>query len=98
MTDEKSTGPVRSGGGDSTMRWVKYVFIGAAGGLVVGLAALLVVSLVYGEIIGLSPVDCAVFGCTLTMLLSQPVGAAGMVAGGVVGAVAGAILHYLSKR
>ena len=72
----------------------KYVLVGAAMGLVIAIVALLAVSAMYGDAIGLSVGSCAAFACTLTVLLSQPVGLAGMIAGALVGTAVAAIVSH----
>ncbi len=90
-----------SGNDLSLSRLAKYVLFGGVGGLLIGVGVLFVVAVLYGTAIGLSPGACAVFACSITMLLSQPAGFAGMVAGAAVGAVAGGIVyhaHHHSQR
>jgi hypothetical protein len=79
----------------SLRRLVKFVFLGGAAGLIVGIGALFVVAVLYGEAIGLSPGACALFACSATMLLSQPAGIAGMLSGAIVGLAAGAVVYYV---
>jgi hypothetical protein len=79
----------------SVPKFVRMVFAGGMAGLLIGLAALFVVALVYGEAIGLAPGACALFACSTTVWLSQAVGAAGMIVGAAVGAVAGGVVYYV---
>jgi hypothetical protein len=76
-------------------RLVTFVFWGCAAGLVAGVGMLFVLAVAYGEAIGLSPGACALFACSVTVLLSQPAGVAGMASGAAVGAVAGGIVYYV---
>lgn len=79
----------------SMLRWATYVLVGGAAGLVVGVGTLFVVAMLYGQAIGLAPANCLILSCVVTLLLSQPAGVAGMVAGGAAGAAAGGVMHYL---
>ncbi len=76
-------------------RWLRYLVLGGAAGFVVGVAALFVVAVLYGKAMGLSPAACTAAAVCLTLLLSQPAGLAGMVAGTTVGAAAGAVVYYV---
>jgi hypothetical protein len=78
--------------------WLRYVVVGCVAGLVICVASLFVVSVFYGAALGLSPLACAAASCVLTLLLSQPAGLAGMVAGATVGAVAGVVVWYARHR
>jgi hypothetical protein len=42
--------------------------------------------------------SCIVYGCVLTLLLSQAVGLPGMLAGGVVGALTGSVVGWAHHR
>jgi hypothetical protein len=77
-----------------TTRRATHVVVGGIVGLAVGVAALFVLVTLYGQAIGLAPANCAVLSCVLTLLLSQPVGILGMVAGATVGAVTGGVVHH----
>jgi hypothetical protein len=72
----------------------KYALFGGFAGLALGMGALIVTAILYGNGIGLSPQDCAVFACTMTMFLSQPVGIGGLVAGTAVGLMSGGVVYY----
>jgi len=74
--------------------WVRYAFWGSVAGLVVGLAALFVAAVSYGEALGLSLAACAAVGCTLTVLFSQPAALAGMLAGALVGVAIGVVVYH----
>jgi hypothetical protein len=76
-------------------RWAKYAFWGGAAGFAVGVGILFVMAVFYGEAIGLSSAACATFACVLTLLLSQPAGAGGMVVGAVVAALVGAVVYCI---
>lgn len=79
---------------DAALRWVKYVLAGGAAGMVIGILVLFVAALLFGESLGLAGGQCVLLGCALTLMVSQPVGAVGMLIGAAVGAVAGAVLHH----
>jgi hypothetical protein len=83
-----------AGSQGEVLRWARYVFFGGFAGLVIGIAVLFAVSLAYGALIGLPAGDCAALGCTMTAMLSQPAGVGGMLAGAVVGFIAGAVVHH----
>ncbi len=80
---------------DESLGRARYVFAGAAAGLATGIAVLFVVSLAYGATTGLSAAECAILGCTLTALFSQPAGIGGLVAGAVAGFLAGGVMHHV---
>ena len=61
-------------------------------GCVVGVGILFILTMLYGKAMGLAPVDCLLASCTLTLLLSQPMGIAGMTAGAIIGALTGAMV------
>lgn len=71
----------------------KYILFGGLAGFLVALAALFVVAVSIGQAAGLSVGGCAAFGCTLTVLLSQPIGLAGIVVGLAIGAAVGRVVH-----
>jgi hypothetical protein len=72
----------------------QYVVVGGAAGFAIAVGVLFLIGVLYGESIGLSPGACALFACSITMLLSQPAGIGGMVSGAVVGLIAGAIVYH----
>ena len=76
-------------------RTSRYVFAGAVAGVLASLAALLAASTAYAATTGLTPVGCAVFGTTMTVLLSQPVGLAGLVAGAAVGGICALVTRHV---
>jgi CHASE2 domain-containing sensor protein len=88
-----SIGPTHSA--NDVPRLGRYVFWGAVVGLIGGLGALFVVSVYYGETLGLAPASCVLLGCAMTVLLSQPAGLFGAVAGALCGAVCGFVAHYV---
>ena len=71
-----------------------YVFRGAVAGLVIGLATLLAATTSYAAMNGYEPVNCAVFGSTMTVLLSQPAGFAGLLVGAASGGVCALIARH----
>ena len=88
---------MQTGTGNKAPRWARNVFWGGVIGLAVGLATVFVLAVVYGEAIGLAPGACALFACDMTLLLSQPAGLGGVVAGAVAGAVVGGLAHVLHR-
>jgi hypothetical protein len=92
---EKDPGPGPGGPASVIPRWAKYAFWGGAAGMVAGVGTLFVMAVFYGEATGLSAVACATFACVLTLLLSQPAGLVGMVAGALVGAVVGGVVYCI---
>ena len=78
-------------------RWVRYTFAGGAIGFVSALAVLFIVTVFYGETLGMSVGGCVILGCTMTVMLSQPAGLFGMLLGFIVGAACGALVHHASK-
>lgn len=63
---------------------------GALTGLVTAIVATFVLALLDGGARGMDPLSCVVYGCALTLLLSQAVGIPAMLAGAGLGALAGA--------
>lgn len=92
-TTETSLAPVRKS--NVMHRWVMYAFVGGSAGCVVALLVLFGAAAGYGTALGFSLSACAVYACTLTALLSQPVGVIGMLIGATVGAVSGGVTHYV---
>ena len=76
----------------------RYVFAGAVSGVFAGLAALLAASTAYAATAGFTPVGCAVFGTTMTVLLSQPVGLAGLLAGAACGGMCALVAHHVNRQ
>lgn len=74
-----------------------YVFWGAVVGLIGGLGTLFVVSVYYGATLGLAPASCVLLGCAMTVLLVQPAGLIGVLAGAACGAVFGFAAHYVHR-
>lgn len=79
------------------VRVAKYILAGAAAGLVIGVATLFVVALLQGGILGLPTAARLSVAGVLTLLLSQPAGAAGMIAGATVGGIAGAVVSFVRR-
>jgi hypothetical protein len=75
---------------DRDTRVARFVLAGGAFGLLAALAVTFVLALLDGSARGLTPGSCIVYGCTITMLLSQPTGIGGMLAGAALGGAAGA--------
>jgi hypothetical protein len=72
------------------------------GGAVVGLVAAILITFVMalfdGQAQGMSAGSCVLYGCVLTVLLSQMAGFSGMAVGAGVGAAAGGIIHLIRDR
>ncbi len=88
-----SIGPNRTA--NDVPRLGHYVLWGAVVGAIGGLATLFVVTVYYGETLGLAPASCVLLGCAMTVLLSQPAGLLGLAAGAACGAVCGFVTHYV---
>jgi hypothetical protein len=67
-------------------------------GLVAAILITFVMALVDGQAQGMSAGSCVLYGCVLTVLLSQMAGFSGMAAGAGVGALAGGIVHFVHHR
>ena len=76
----------------------RYVFTGAVSGLLAGLAAMLAASTAYAATMGLPAAECAVFGTTMTVLLSQPVGLAGLLAGAACGGLFAVVARHVHQQ
>ena len=76
----------------------RYVFWGAVSGVFAGLAALLAASTAYAATAGLEPVGCMAFATTMTVLLSQPVGFAGLLAGAACGGIFALVAHHVNPQ
>jgi hypothetical protein len=88
----------RPGSADDLPGLAPYVFWGALVGLIAALVTVFVVSVGYAHTLGLAPASCAVTGCVMTVMLSQPAGLCGLAAGAASGAVCGLVGHYLRHR
>ena len=79
----------------------RYMLAGGLAGLVIGLAVTFVLALLDARAQGMSAGSCIVYGCVLTLLLSQAIGLPGMLAGGAVGALTGSLVglvhHHRSR-
>lgn len=76
----------------------RYMLAGGLAGLVIGLAVTFVLALLDARAQGMSAGSCIVYGCVLTLLLSQAVGLPGMLAGGAVGALTGTVVGWAHHR
>ena len=74
-------------------RRVHFVFWGAVIGLIAGLVTLATAATVYGFMTGLEPVNCAIFGTTMTVMLSQPTALVGLVLGAACGGLCALVAH-----
>ena len=86
-------GPNRSPNG--VPRMSRYVLWGAVIGVIGGLGTLFVVTAYYGHACGLTTGACVALGCAMTVLLAQPAGLLGLLAGAACGAVCGFVAHYV---
>ena len=79
---------------NNVSRLSRYVYWGAAVGVIGSLTMLFVVVFFYGQSLGLSAGECTLLGCVTTILLSQPVGIIGILAGGAVGMLCGVVGYW----
>ncbi len=73
------------------------MFRGAVIGTIVALAALFAGSTYFAAASGIETVNCAVFGCFVTVLLSQPAAIIGIAAGAALGGLCALVVHYAHK-
>ena len=73
----------------------KFVFRGAVTGLVIALATLATATTSYAAFNGLEPANCAVFGSTMTLWLSQPAALAGLVVGAACGGICALVARHV---
>jgi hypothetical protein len=73
----------------------RYVFVGAAIGLLSSLVMLFVASMYVGEIQGLRGAQDVEFSTLLAFLLSEAAGFFGLIAGALCGAICAGVAHYL---
>jgi hypothetical protein len=78
-------------------RWARYTFAGGVAGFVSALAVLFIITVFYGEVLGMGTESCLILGCAMTVMLSQPAGLFGMLLGIIVGSLCGVIGHHASK-
>lgn len=71
---------------------------GGLAGLVAGLVVTFVLASLDARARGVASGSCIVYGCVLTLLLSQAVGLPAMLAGGFVGALTGTAVGYVRHR
>jgi hypothetical protein len=79
-------------------RPVRYMFWGAGVGLLAAIAATFVMALFDGQAQGMTPGSCVLYGCVLTLLLSQMVGLTGMFVGAAAGALTGGVIGVAHDR
>ena len=77
---------------------VSCAYRGAAVGAVFGLVTLFVVVYVFGRDAGISQGDSAMLGSAMTLLLSQPAVAIGLLAGSVSGVIFGKICSRFHRH
>jgi hypothetical protein len=76
----------------------RYVFWGAAIGVASSLTMLFVIVFFYGQSIGLSVGECTLLGCVTTILLSQPAGIVGILAGAGAGVLCALVGYWHRHR
>jgi hypothetical protein len=91
--NESNAGSNNNGNGLS--RLSHFLYWGAGVGVVSSLTTLFVVVYLYGQSLGLSAGECTLLSCFMTILLSQPTGVIGIIAGAVIGALCGFIGHRI---
>lgn len=80
--------------GNNLARLARYLYWGAGVGVIGSIAMLFVIVFFYGQSMGLSAGECTVLSCVMTILLSQPAGIVGILAGAAIGALCGYIGHW----
>jgi hypothetical protein len=71
---------------------------GAIAGFIAAILITFVMTLIDGQAQGMSAGSCVVYGCVLTVLLSQMAGLSGMVVGAGAGALAGGAVYLAHDR
>ena len=66
--------------------------------MVGSLTMLFVIVFFYGQSLGLSVGECTLLGCVMTILLSQPAGIVGVLAGAGVGVLCGLMGYWHRHR
>jgi hypothetical protein len=82
---------------NNQIHWAKYILVGSVFGLVLSLVTLFIVALMSTQGMGMTNMSCMAYGCTLTMLLSQPAGVVGSLIGAGFGALFGLIIYTIHK-
>lgn len=82
-------------GNNGLTRLSHFLYWGAGVGVISSLTTLFIVVYLYGQSLGLSTGECTLLSCFMTLLLSQPTGVIGIIAGAVIGAICGFIGHRL---
>ena len=79
-------------------RPVRYMLWGGVAGFIAAIVITFVMALVDGQAQGMSAGSCVVYGCMLTLLLSQMVGISGMFVGAGAGALTGGAVYLVHDR
>ena len=87
-----------SNGNNGVSRLSRYIYWGAGIGVISSLAMLFVIVFFYGQSMGLSGGECTLLSCVTTILLSQPAGVVGILAGAGVGALCGGVGFWHRHR
>jgi hypothetical protein len=97
MTKSES-GAASNNGNNGTSKLTRYIFWGAGVGVFSSLAMLFVIVFFYGQSLGMTVGECTVLGCVTTILLSQPAGIVGILAGAGVGLLCGLAGYWHRHR
>lgn len=79
-------------------RPLRYMYWGGLIGLAIAIVATFVSAFAYGQAEGMTAGSCVVYGCVVTLLLSQLSGVGGLIVGGGVGALAGGAVGAVLER
>ena len=74
------------------------MYWGAGIGIVGSLAMLFVIVFFYGQSLGLTVGQCTLLSCVTTILLSQPAGIVGILAGAGIGALCGFVGYWHRQK
>lgn len=77
------------------LHWATYIFKGGIVGLIVSLSILLLSTLVNGYLNDMTIGSCLAYSCTLTALLSQPIGLIGLLIGSSVGCLISYVVYII---
>ena len=97
MTNNESSA-VSTYSNNNVSKLSRHVFWGAGIGVVSSLTMLFVIVFFYGQSLGLSVGQCTLLGCLTTILLSQPAGVVGILAGAGVGVLCGLVGYWHRNR
>jgi hypothetical protein len=94
---EKPPGKPTKASQTNTPRWARYAISGGIAGLLSAIAVLFIITIYYGETLGMGAERCLIFGCAMTTLLSQPAGLIGIVVGIIIGVLSGYLGHHVTR-